>query len=54
MAIGPEESVRAAAMLMKSLRIGCLPVVEGEDLVGIITEADFLALVISALADSDS
>lgn len=43
----PDESVRAAAQLMVEKKIGCLPVVEGDRLVGIVTESDFLKLVIS-------
>lgn len=43
--IGPSESVQRAAHLMRSQQVGCLPVVEGDRLVGIITEADLLAIV---------
>ncbi len=43
--IGPAESVQRAAHLMRSRQVGCLPVVEGDQLVGIITEADLLAIV---------
>jgi CBS domain-containing membrane protein len=37
-------SIRTAAQYMLDRRIGCLPVVDGETLVGIITDADFLKL----------
>ena len=40
--IGPEESVQAAARAMAEYKIGCLPVVEGEEIVGIVTETDLL------------
>lgn len=43
--IDPEAELREAARLMMSRKIGCLPVLEGEDLVGILTEGDFLALL---------
>jgi CBS domain-containing membrane protein len=43
--IGPAESVQRAAYLMRSQQVGCLPVVEGDKLVGIVTEADLLAIV---------
>ena len=41
-AIGPETDVREAAQLMYENKFGCLPVVEGRRLVGIITGADFV------------
>jgi CBS domain-containing protein len=43
--IGPDERVQRAAHLMRSLRIGCLPVLEDQHLVGIVTEADLLHIV---------
>ena len=48
-AIGPDAPAVDAAVRMKEHKIGCLPVVEGERLVGIITEADFLELAIRLL-----
>ena len=41
----PEASLIEAAKVLMERKIGCLPVVEGERLVGIITESDFVALV---------
>jgi acetoin utilization protein AcuB len=38
--IGPDRDVRDAAQLMLGHKIGAVPVVEGERLVGIITESD--------------
>jgi len=38
----PNESVKNAARLMMEKQIGCLPVVEGESLVGLVTETDIL------------
>ncbi len=40
--IGPEASVQEAARTMAEAKIGCLPVVEGEELVGMLTETDVL------------
>lgn len=41
--IAPDAPIEEAARLMVERKIGCLPVVEGERLVGILTEADFVA-----------
>lgn len=43
--IAPDADVRAAARLMIEHKIGCLPVVEGAALIGIVTETDMLRLV---------
>jgi CBS domain-containing protein len=43
--IAPHASVQEAARLMMEKKIGCLPVLEGSKLVGIITETDMLKLV---------
>ncbi len=43
----PDTALHEAAVVMLRRKIGCLPVVEGERLVGIITEADFVAHVAS-------
>jgi acetoin utilization protein AcuB len=40
--IGPEHRVQDAARSMAEFKIGCLPVVEGREIVGIITETDLL------------
>jgi CBS domain-containing protein len=37
-----------AAALLRERKIGCLPVVEGERLVGLLTEGDLVALVADA------
>ena len=39
-AIGPHESLRQAAELMDTLDVGILPVCDGRDLVGVITDRD--------------
>jgi CBS domain-containing protein len=41
-AIPPEATLRAAAAMLRGYDIGCLPVVDGKDLVGIITTSDLL------------
>jgi CBS domain-containing membrane protein len=43
--IAPDERVQRAAHVMRSLKIGCLPVLEDQRLVGIVTEADLLHIV---------
>lgn len=48
-AVSPTSSVRKAADLMLTHKFGCLPVVEGDKLMGILTEADFLRLVVELL-----
>ena len=40
--VEPDESLETAAGLLLEHKIGCLPVVEGEHLVGILTESDFV------------
>ena len=40
--IDPEASVEDAAHIMAERKIGCLPVVEDEELLGLITETDIL------------
>ena len=42
---GPDATLADAARVMMEHKIGCLPVVDGEKLVGIITETDFVRLV---------
>ncbi|HEY6854476.1 MAG TPA: CBS domain-containing protein [Gemmatimonadales bacterium] len=43
--IGPDASIQEAAVKMRAGKIGCLPVVEGGKLVGIISEYDLLGFV---------
>jgi CBS domain-containing membrane protein len=45
--ISPEATAKEAARLMLEYKIGCLPVVEGHTLVGIVTETDILRYVVS-------
>ena len=41
---GPDTPLVEAARVLLERKIGCLPVVEGGQLVGILTEADFVAI----------
>jgi CBS domain-containing protein len=43
--IGPEATIEAAALLMADKKIGCLPVVAGDELLGMVTETDVLRWV---------
>jgi len=43
--IAPHATVQEAARLMMEKKIGCLPVLEGPKLVGLVTETDMLKLV---------
>ena len=47
--IDAKASLRRAALFLESHRIGCLPVVTGERLVGIITDTDFVGIAINLL-----
>lgn len=49
--VTPETGLRDAANLMYQQKLGCLPVLEGKKLVGILTEADFIRLTIDLLAE---
>jgi len=40
--IAPGEAIQAAARIMAEHKIGCLPVVDGREIVGILTETDVL------------
>ncbi len=42
--IRPDASVFSAMKLMRESKVGCLPVVNGKELIGIITEMDFLRI----------
>lgn len=47
--VEPDTSLKDAARLLLNNKYGCLPVVEGGGLVGIVTEADFLRLTINLM-----
>jgi CBS domain-containing protein len=50
----PDTPLGQAAAIMLRRKVGCLPVVEGERLVGILTEADFVAHVAALSADEST
>jgi len=50
----PETDLKDAAQILLKHKYGCLPVLDGETLVGIITEADFLSLTISLMEALES
>jgi CBS domain-containing protein len=47
--VSPDSPVRDAVALMLERKVGCLPVVEGERVVGILTRSDVLNLLMSFL-----
>ncbi len=51
--ISPTTPLVDAAKIMTEKKIGCLVVVEGERLVGILTESDFVRLVLSEESGKD-
>ena len=44
--IAPETTIKGAARIMIDKKIGCLPVVENEKLIGLLTETDILRYVV--------
>jgi CBS domain-containing protein len=50
--VGPDATVEDAARVMAERKIGCLPVVDGDDLLGLITETDVLRYF-AGMAPSD-
>jgi CBS domain-containing protein len=51
LSVGPDASVLDAALLMNEHRVGCLLVIDGGALRGIITERDFLRRVVAGRLD---
>jgi len=47
-------SLRQAALFLEKHQIGCLPVMDNSDLVGIITDTDFVAVAINLLEQLES
>jgi len=48
--ISPEANIHEAMKLMTGKKIGCLPVVKNQKLVGVITEENFLSITSSLLS----
>ena len=51
--VWPDEPVEVAARLLVDHAIGCLPVVAGEELVGILTESDMFAVLLRLLGGGE-
>ena len=45
--VSPDTGVKEAARIMIEKKIGCLPVMENESLVGLVTESDILRYVVN-------
>jgi CBS domain-containing membrane protein len=52
--IRPETSLRKAAIYIRTQRYGCLPVIKNKQLVGIITDSDFVNIAIDLLEQLES
>ena len=52
--VTPETSAREAAQVMKDEDVGIVPVVEGERLVGVVTDRDLALRVVAAGRDSSA
>ena len=48
----PDTGLRRAGEIMLEQKIGCLPVIDGDDIMGIITEADFVQLSVHLLGQA--
>ena len=53
MTVSPQAGLKESAMHMQKHKVGCLPVVEKGQLVGIITDSDFVAIAINILELQD-
>ncbi|MDN3610839.1 CBS domain-containing protein [Vibrio ostreicida] len=49
MTVSPQSGLKESAIYMQKYKVGCLPVVEKGQLVGIITDSDFVAIAINLL-----
>ncbi|GAM54264.1 acetoin utilization protein acuB [Vibrio ishigakensis] len=47
--VSPRAGLRESAMMMQKRKVGCLPVISNQTLVGIITDSDFVAVAINLL-----
>ncbi len=43
--VEPDATIEEAALIMAEKKIGCLPVIEGDELLGLVTETDILEWV---------
>lgn len=51
--IGPDCPIQDAARIMTERKIGCLPIMRGDDLVGIVTETDIMKVLVSMLGGGE-
>lgn len=51
--VEPKTSLRSAAIYLQKYRHGCLPVVENEKLIGIITDSDFVTIAINLIEQAE-
>lgn len=49
----PRDSLRAAGLTLQKYKYGCLPVIDNEVLVGIITDSDFVGVAINLIEEQD-
>ena len=47
--VDPRAGIKEAALYLQRHKYGCLPVIKGRKLVGIVTESDFIAVAINLL-----
>jgi acetoin utilization protein AcuB len=52
--VSPDTPLLEAATILRDRKLGCLPVVEGEKLAGIITVTDMLGVLQDMLSDGDT
>ncbi len=50
--INRDDDVRMAARIMQKKKLGCLPVMDGDKIVGLITETDLIRLLVEMLSAS--
>lgn len=49
MTVAPQAGLKESAIYMQKHKVGCLPVVDRGELIGIITDSDFVAIAINLL-----
>ena len=50
----PKNSLRAAGLTLQKHKYGCLPVIDNDALVGIITDSDFVGVAINLIEGQDT
>ncbi len=49
----PKDSLKSAGLTLQKYKYGCLPVIENQSLVGIISDTDFVAVAINLIKNQD-